>query len=154
MKVVRTLTAKGPGLAVDERIAVAITRVFRTMGLILVLLLGTLGVLHPAAAQPVPLGDAALLTPAAAGDSLEPATFEGFTKVGFRSHRGFRRGYFRDGRSFRGHGFGQRRFFGRTFKDYRYGGCCFGKRRFFERGFKGHHFGGHGFGRYGFKRSF
>ncbi len=128
-----------------EQIAITITRVFRTMGLTLGLLLGVLGVLQPAAAQPIPLGDAALLTPAAAGDNLKPAISEGFTKVGFRDHRGHRFG----GHGLRGHQFG-----GRDFGGHRFGSGGFGKRRFFGRGFRGHHFGGHGFGKYSFKRSY
>ena len=84
--------------------AMTITRIFGTMGLTLGLLLGVLGILQPATAQPIAIGDAAL--PAAVGDNLEPATAEAFTKVGFRSHRGFRRRHFKGG-----HGFRTRRFF-------------------------------------------
>ena len=137
-----------------EQIAITIPRVFRTMGLTLGLFLGVLGVLQPAAAQPIRLGDAALLTPPAAGDNLKPATSESFTNVGFRGHRGSRRGFFKGGRGFRGHrfgghGFGKRRFFGHTFKDHRFGDWRFGKRRFFGHHFRGRHFGGHGFGKHG-----
>ena len=45
--------------------AMTFTRVFGTMGLTLGLLLGVLGILQPAAAQPTLLVDAALLTPVA-----------------------------------------------------------------------------------------
>ena len=96
------------------------------MGLTLGLLLGVLGILQPAAAQPIALGDAALLTPIAVGDNLEPATSEGFTKVGFKGHRGLRRRHFKGGHGFRGD---------------RFSGHGFG-----HRGFRGHRFGGHGFG--------
>ena len=106
--------------------AITITRVFGTMGLTLGLLLGVLGIQQPAAAQPIALGDAALLTPVAVGDNLEPATSEGFTKVGFKGHRGLRRRHFKGGHGFRGH---------------RFGGHGFG-----HHGFRGHRFGGHGFG--------
>ncbi len=134
-----------------------ITRVFGTMGLTLGLLLGVLGILQPAAAQPIALGDAALPMAAAVGDDLEPATAEAFTKVGFRGHRGSRRGYFKRGHDFKdrrfgGHGFAKRRFFGHGFRDRRFGGHGFRMRRFFGHGFKGHHFGGYGFGKHGFKR--
>ena len=90
--------------------AMTINRVFGTMGLTLGLLLGVLGILQPAAAQPIALGDAALLTPVAVGDNLEPATSEGFTKVGFKGHRGLRRRHFKGGQGFRGHRFGGRGF--------------------------------------------
>ncbi len=86
--------------------AITITRVFGTMGLTLGLLLGVLGIQQPAAAQPIALGDAALLTPVAVGDNLEPATSEGFTKVGFKGHRGVRRRHFKGGHGFKGHRFG------------------------------------------------
>ncbi len=108
--------------------AITITRVFGTMGLTLGLLLGVLGILQPAAAQPIALGDAALLTPIAVGDNLEPATSEGFTKVGFKGHRGLRRRHFKGGHGFRGQ---------------RFGGHGFGRH-----GFRGQRFGGHGFGRH------
>ena len=139
--------------------AMTITRVFRTTGLTLGLLLGVLGILQPAAAQPIALGDAALLTLTAVGDKLEPATSEGFTKVGFRGHRGFRHGFFKGGRGFRGnrfggHGFGKHRFFGYGFRSNRFGGHGFVKRRFFGHGFKGHRFGGNGFAKHAFKRSY
>ncbi len=115
--------------------AITITRVFGTMGLTLGLLLGVLGILQPAAAQPIALGDAALLTLAAVGDNLEPATSEGFTKVRSKGHRGLRHGFFKRGRAFRGH---------------RFDGHDFANRRFFRRGFRGHRFDGHDFGGHGF----
>ncbi len=115
--------------------AITITRVFGTMGLTLGLLLGVLGILQPAAAQPIALGDAALLTLAAVGDNLEPATSEGFTNVGSKGHRGLRHGFFKRGRAFRGH---------------RFDGHDFANRRFFRRGFRGHRFDGHDFGGHGF----
>ncbi len=123
--------------------AITITRVFGTMGLTLVLLLGVLGIPQPAAAQPIALGDAALLPLAAVGDNLEPATSEGFTKVGFKGHRGFRRRHFKGGHGFRGHrfgghGFANRRFFGHSFRGHRFGGHGFRKRRFFGHVFRGH----------------
>ncbi len=67
------------------------------------------------------LGDAALLTPVSVGDNLEPATSEGFTKVGFKGHHGLRRRHFNGGHGFRGQRFG-------------------------GHGFRGQRFGGHGFG--------
>ena len=123
--------------------AKTITRVFGTMGLTLGLLLG---ILQPAAAQPIALGEAALLTPVAVGDNLEPATSEGFTKVGFKGHRGLRRRHFKGGHGFRGQRFG-----GHGFRGQRFGGHGFAKRRFFGHGFRGHRFGGHGFGHHGFR---
>ncbi len=127
--------------------AMTITRVFGTMGLTLGLLLGVLGILQPAAAQPTPLVDAALLTPVAVGDNLELVNSDGFTKVGYRGHRGSRRGYFKGG-----HGFAKRRFFGRGFRDRRFGGHGFRTRRFFGHGFRSHRFGGYGYGKHGPKR--
>ena len=137
--------------------AMTITRVFGTMGLTLGLILGVLGILQPAAAQPIALGAAALLPLAAVGDNLEPATAEAFTKVGFRDHRGFRRRHFKGGHGFRdrrfgGHGFAKRRFFGHGFRDRRFGYHDFRKRRFFGQGFGSRRFGGQGFGQHGFKR--
>ncbi len=139
--------------------AMTIARVFGTMGLTLGLFLGALGLLQPAAAQPIALGDAALLTLAAVGDNLEPATAEAFTKVGFRDHRGFRRRHFKGGHGFRdrrfgGRGFAKRRFFGHGFRDRRFGGHGFRKRRFLGHGFRGHQFGGYGFRKHGFKRAY
>jgi len=130
--------------------AMTINRVFGTMGLTLGLLLGVLGILQPAAAQPIALGDAALL-PIAVGDNLEPATSEGFTKVGFKGHRGLRRRHFKGGRGFRGqrfgrHGFGGQRFGGRGFGRHGFGGQRFGGRGFGRHGFRGNRFGGRGFG--------
>ena len=121
--------------------AITITRVFGTMSLTLGLLLGVLGILQPAAAQPIALGDAALLTPVAVGGNLEPATSEGFTKVGFKGHRGLRRRHFKGGHGFRGHRFGGHGFGHHGFRGHRFGGHGFG-----HRGFRGHRFGGHGFG--------
>ena len=123
--------------------AMTINRVFGTMGLILGLLLGVLGILQPAAAQPIALGDAALLTPVAVGDNLEPATSEGFTKVGFKGHRGLRRRHFKGGHGFRGQRFGRHGFRGQRFGRHRFRGQRFGRH-----GFRGQRFGGHGFGRH------
>ena len=75
------------------------------------------------------LGDAALLTLAAVGDNLDPATSNGFTKVGFKRHRGLRHGYLKDGHGLRGH---------------RFGSHGFAKRRFFRHGFRSYRFGGQG----------
>ena len=89
-------------------------------------------------------GDAALLTVAAVGDNVEPATYQGYTNIGTKSHRGLRRGYLRDGDGFRGHrfgggGFANRRFFRPGFRGHRFGGHRLRKRRFFGRGFGGWH---------------
>ncbi len=139
------------------RTAMTITRVLGKIGLILGLLLGISGILQPAAAQPTLRVDAAPLTLAAVGDSLERARSEGFTKVWYRGHRGSRRGYFKGGRGFRDrrfgdHGFAKRRYFGHGFRDRRFGGHGFRKRRFLGHGFRSHRFGGYGYGTYGFKR--
>ena len=126
--------------------AMTINRVFGTMGLTLGLLLGVLGILQPAAAQPIALGDAALLTPIAVGDNLELATSEGFTKVGFKGHRGLRRRHFKGGHGFRGQRFGRHGFRGQ-----RFGRHSFRGQRFGRHGFRGQRFGGHGYvywGRY------
>ena len=141
----------------DAQIAITITRVFGKMGLTLGLLLGILGILQPAAAQPTLRVDVALLTPTAVDDNLGPATAEAFTKVGFRDHGGIRRRHFKGGHGFRdrrfgGHGFAKRRFFGHGFRGHRFGGHGFRKRRFFGHGFRGRQFGGYGFGKHGFKR--
>ncbi len=137
--------------------AMTITRVFGTMGLTLCLLLGILGIPHPAAAQPTLRVDVALLTPTAVDDNLERATSEGLTKVWYGNHRGSRRGYSKGGHGFRdrrfgGHDFAKRRFFGHGFRDRRFGGHGFRKRRFYGYGFRSHRFGGHGFGQHGIQR--
>ena len=133
------------------RRAITITRVFGKMGLSLGLLLGFLGILQPAAAQSSLPVEAALLTPAAVGDSLERARSEGFTKVSYGGHRGHRRGYAKGGHGFRDHRFGGRRFGRRSFFGYghRFGGHRFGRRRFFGHGYR---FGGYGFGKRGHQR--
>ncbi len=143
--------------SVGARTAMTIARVFGTMGLTLGLLLGILGILQPAAARPIVLGNVELLTPAAVGDNLERATPEGFTEVGYGGHRGHRHGFAKGGHGFRdhrvgGYGFAKRRFFGHGFRSHLFGGHGFRKRRFFGHGFRSHRFGGYGFGKHGFKR--
>ncbi len=121
---------------VSALIMATITRVFGTMGLTLGLLLGLLGILQPAAAQPIALGDAALLTPVAVGDNLERATSEGFTKVGFKGHRGLRRRHFKGGHGFRGQRFGGHGL-GRHFRQlYFYGHANY----YGSRGYYGHQY--------------